>query len=235
MQYNKTTGKIFEDDPNVRIPQKDLVNQIQKDKMVDEYMRSGGRDPNGRSLDQEIKIGKDMWLAKQKEEKKLIKFALEESPEPIVRNPYLKKAIDDEPLPVGLGNKYKSDIRTANQKKKDAWDERKYNIKQRLKNVRGPSTAELIYKGMTPYEKGSHNAEQRRKKLDNHFDQVDNHYNPRDVAGRPFPKDTFTLPQDHGPRTNKGIIKAFVQPPRKETKGLSEDFVIQKLKEKSIF
>ena len=31
MQYNKTTGKIFEDDPNVRIPQKDLVNQIQKE------------------------------------------------------------------------------------------------------------------------------------------------------------------------------------------------------------
>jgi len=53
------------------------------------------------------------------------------------------------------------------EKQKDAYDEKKYGIKQRLKNVRGPSTAELIYKNMTPYEKGIHNAEYRRKKLDN--------------------------------------------------------------------
>ena len=229
MKFNSTTGKIFENDPNVRVPQKDLVSQIEKDKMANEWMRSGGREKGGRSLDQEIKIGKDMWLAKQKEEKKLIKWALEESPIPIVKNPILKKAIDDQPLPVGLGNKsMKSDIRTANQKKKDAYDEKKYNIRQRLKNVRGPSTAELIYKGMSPQEKGSHNAEQRRNKLDNHFD-------PGAVSGRSFPPDTFTLTTDHEPRTIKGIIKSFVQPVKKETGGLSEDFVVQKLREKSIF
>ena len=47
--------------------------------------------------DEEIKLGKEEWLKKQKEkklaDKKLIKWALEESPEPIVKNPHLKKAI----------------------------------------------------------------------------------------------------------------------------------------------
>ena len=81
---------------------------------------------------------------------------------------------------------------------------------------------------MSPQEKGSHNAEQRRKKLDNPFGQSS-------VGSRPFPEDAFTLSTNQGPRTAKGIIKAFAQPVRKETNGLSEDFVIQKLKEKSIF
>ena len=33
-----------------------------------EYMRGGGRDPNGRSLDQEIKLGKDTWLENQRQQ-----------------------------------------------------------------------------------------------------------------------------------------------------------------------
>ena len=53
------------------------------------------------------------------------------------------------------------------EKQKDAYDEKKFGIKQRLKNVRGPHVAELIYQNMTPYEKGIHNAEYRLKKLDN--------------------------------------------------------------------
>ena len=69
------------------------VPEAEKNKMADEWMRSGGRDPKGRSLDEEIKLGKEEWLKKQKADKKLIKWALEESPEPIVKNPYLKKAI----------------------------------------------------------------------------------------------------------------------------------------------
>ena len=32
------------------------VSEATKNKMADEWMRSGGRDPNGRSLDQEIKL-----------------------------------------------------------------------------------------------------------------------------------------------------------------------------------
>ena len=73
------------------------VPEAEKNKMADEWMRSGVRDPKGRSLDEEIKLGKEEWLKKQKEkklaDKKLIKWALEESPEPYVKNPYLKKAI----------------------------------------------------------------------------------------------------------------------------------------------
>ena len=65
--------------------------------MAKQWMTGGGRDPKGRSLDEEIKLGKEEWLKKQKEEKladkKLIKWALEESPIPIAKNPYLKKAI----------------------------------------------------------------------------------------------------------------------------------------------
>ena len=122
ISYNSTTGKIFKDDPNVRIPQKDLVNQLQKDKMADDWSsplhRGPSYDHSARTLQQEQDLGKKMWLEKQK--------------------------IDDQPLPVGLGNKYKSDIRTPNQKKKDAWDEKKYNIRQRLKNVRGPAVWDLV-------------------------------------------------------------------------------------------
>ena len=45
------------------------VPEAEKNKMADEWMRGGGRDPKGRSLDEEIKLGKQEWLKKQKEEK----------------------------------------------------------------------------------------------------------------------------------------------------------------------
>ena len=88
------------------------VPEAEKNKMADEWMRSGGRDPKGRSLDEEIKLGKEEWLKKQKADKKLIKWALEESPVPIVKNPYLKKAIEAQqrvakkPLPKDWKPKY---------------------------------------------------------------------------------------------------------------------------------
>ena len=31
-----------------------------------EWMHGGGRDPNGRSLDEEIKIGKEEWMERQR-------------------------------------------------------------------------------------------------------------------------------------------------------------------------
>ena len=42
------------------------VSEATKTKMADEHMRGGGRDPNGRSLDQEIKLGKENWLKNQR-------------------------------------------------------------------------------------------------------------------------------------------------------------------------
>jgi len=72
------------------------VSEATKNKMADQWMRSGGRDPNGRSLDQEIKISKNILHEKQKDEAAI--------------------------LPVGLGNKYKSDIRTPVQKKRDSYN-----------------------------------------------------------------------------------------------------------------
>ena len=69
-------------------------------------------------------------------EKKLIKWKLEESPEPIVKNPYMKKAITDA------------------------------EIQKKLDKQRGPSNWDVIYGGMSPQEKGSWNYEQRKKGMD---------------------------------------------------------------------
>ena len=66
MQYNKTTGKIFEDDPNVRIPQKDLVNQIQKEQDQKEIYPSGMGDEKNYKSDPRTpnQRKKDAWAEK---------------------------------------------------------------------------------------------------------------------------------------------------------------------------
>ena len=66
--------------------------EAEKNKMAKEWMTSGGRDPDGRSLDEEIELGKQEWLKKQKDEAVM--------------------------LPAGLGNKYKSDIRSPAEHKR---------------------------------------------------------------------------------------------------------------------
>ena len=73
---------------------------------------------------------------KKDADKKLIKWAIEESSQPIVRNPYLKKAITDA------------------------------EIQKKLDKQRGPSNWDVIYGGMSPQEKGSWNYEQRKKGMD---------------------------------------------------------------------
>ena len=72
------------------------VSEAEKNKMADEWTRGGGRDPQGRSLDQEIKLGKDTWLQNQKMVNQL-------------------KALKEwaQPTPVGLGDKYKSDRKSV--------------------------------------------------------------------------------------------------------------------------
>jgi len=69
------------------------VPEAEKNKMADEWMRSGGRDPNGRSLDQEIKLGKDMWLEKQRvAEKKKDYPRVMNKADPLLEAAELKKA-----------------------------------------------------------------------------------------------------------------------------------------------
>ena len=70
---------------------------------------------------------------KKKTDKELIQWALEESSETVVKNPYLKKAITDA------------------------------EIQEKLDKLRGPSDWQVIYDGMSPQEKGSWNTEQRKK------------------------------------------------------------------------
>ena len=69
-------------------------------------------------------------------EKQIIKWKLEESPVEIVKNPHMKKAITDA------------------------------EIQKKLDKLRGPHMWNQIYDDMSPHEKGSHNAEQRKKGYD---------------------------------------------------------------------
>ena len=72
----------------------------------------------------------------KKTDKEMIKWALEESSKPVVKNPYLKKTITDA------------------------------EIQKKLDKQRGPSDWDMIYEGMTPIEKGQWNAEKRKKGMD---------------------------------------------------------------------
>ena len=81
------------------------VSAAERDRGAKQWMTRGGRDPNGRSLDQESKIAKDAWLKNQKTNAQL-------------------KALKEHhhPTPVGLGNQYRSDTRTPVQKKRDSYN-----------------------------------------------------------------------------------------------------------------
>ena len=69
------------------------VPEAEKNKMADEWMRGGGRDPHGRSLDEEIKLGKDMWLEKQRVgEKKKDYPRVTNKDDPLLEAAELKKA-----------------------------------------------------------------------------------------------------------------------------------------------
>jgi hypothetical protein len=46
------------------------LEEAKRDKWSKEWMTGGGREKGGRSLDQEIKIAKDLWLAEQRVPKK---------------------------------------------------------------------------------------------------------------------------------------------------------------------
>ena len=42
------------------------VSTAERDRGAKQWMTGGGRDPKGRSLEQEIKLGKDRWIKNQK-------------------------------------------------------------------------------------------------------------------------------------------------------------------------
>lgn len=81
------------------------ADEGKRNKWANEWMTGGGREKGGRSLDQEIKLGKDTWLKNQRTIGQL-------------------KALKEwaQPTPVGLGDNYKSDIRTPVQKKRDSYN-----------------------------------------------------------------------------------------------------------------
>jgi len=99
------------------------VSEAEKNKMANEWMTGGGREKGGRSLDQEIKLGKEEWLKKQKDEAVM--------------------------LPVGLGNKYKSDIRTPVERKRAEFKAKTEGNKARLEANR--VKAEASKGGYSPW------------------------------------------------------------------------------------
>ena len=57
------------------------MSEYNRHKWAMEWMHGGGRDPNGRSLDDEIRIGKEDWLESQRVAEQPIEPAPWDKPE----------------------------------------------------------------------------------------------------------------------------------------------------------
>ena len=139
---------------------------------------------------------------KKKTAQLIKKFALEESSEPIVKNPYMKKAITDA------------------------------EIQKKLDKQRGPSMWSQIYDGMSPHEKGSWNAEYRKKGFNG-------------KTGDTLEPITKTIPKEVNQIMNieldnirqmrmeaeeiRNVPERILEIKKKERAGLHEDFVKEKL------
>ena len=139
---------------------------------------------------------------KKKTAQLIKKFALEESSEPIVKNPYMKKAITDA------------------------------EIQKKLDKQRGPSMWSQIYDGMSPHEKGSWNAEYRKKGFNG-------------KTGDTLEPITKTIPKEVNQIMNieldnirqmrmeaeeiRNVPERILEIKKKERAGLHEDFVREKL------
>ena len=139
---------------------------------------------------------------KKKTAQLIKKFALEESSEPIVKNPYMKKAITDA------------------------------EIQKKLDKQRGPSMWSQIYDGMSPHQKGSWNAEYRKKGFNG-------------KTGDSLEPITKTIPKEVNQIMNieldnirqmrmeaeeiRNVPERILEIKKKERAGLHEDFVKEKL------
>ena len=139
---------------------------------------------------------------KKKTAQLIKKFAVEESSEPIIRNPYMKKAITDA------------------------------EILEKLDKQRGPSMWSQIYDGMSPREKGSWNAEYRKKGFNG-------------KTGDALEPITKTIPKEVNQIMNieldnirqmrmeaeeiRNVPERILEIKKKERAGLHEDFVKEKL------
>jgi hypothetical protein len=92
---------------------------------VKEWMEGPGYNHNARSLKDEEKLGKENWLKNQRTIGQLKALKEYHQPKPMKITDYVKKVNDlysNDPKPVGLGDNYKSDIRTPVQKKRDSYN-----------------------------------------------------------------------------------------------------------------
>ena len=121
---NKIMKFALEESPE-EIVKNPVMKKAIRNKWANEWMTGGGRDPKGRSLDQEIKLGKDAWLKNQKTVNQLKALKEYHQPKPMKVTDYVNKInhlYSNDPKPVGLGDNYKSDIRTPVQKKRDSYN-----------------------------------------------------------------------------------------------------------------
>ena len=139
---------------------------------------------------------------KKKTAQLIKKFAVEESSEPVIRNPYMKKAITDA------------------------------EILEKLDKQRGPSMWSQIYDGLSPHEKGSWNAEYRKKGFNG-------------KTGDSLEPITKTIPKEVNQIMNieldnirqmrmeaeeiRNVPERILEIKKKERAGLHEDFVKEKL------
>lgn len=90
-----------------------------------------------------------------KTDKERIKFVLEESSEPVVKNKVLKKAIE---APKQKWNRLADDAR----RQVDESGFSNAEIQKRLDKLSGPSDWDVIWDSMSPIERGQWNAQRRK-------------------------------------------------------------------------
>ena len=128
--------------------------------------------------------------------------------------------------------------------------------KEEIERAKEPSMWDTIYDSMSPQEKGSWNAEQRKKGMNG---KTADPIGPGAVVSKPFPADAFTLSTDQGPNQNlnaaipkevnqimnneienirqmrmdaerlRGIPERKLETRKPELAGLHEDFTREKL------
>ncbi|HAT62982.1 MAG TPA: hypothetical protein DCS66_00045 [Flavobacteriaceae bacterium] len=160
---------------------------------------------------------------KKKTTQLIKKFALEESSEPIVKNPYMKKAIAAEP------RKYTQGKERDHFKYFGKYKEMLEPTKEEIQRAKEPSQWEQIYEGMSPIEKGQWNAEQRKKGMNG---------KTADPITKTIPKEVnqiMNIELDNirqmrmGAEEVRNIAERKLETRKPEPAGLHEDFTREKL------
>jgi len=135
--------------------------------------------------------------------------------------------------------KYNKKSRTGNPSGRDYWKEFVANGGKKLPEVSPEDKNQLshsdvwkgIYDSMSPFEKGTWNAEQRKQKLENEKKEYE--FDPNKMA-KEVMDHTITVDKGHDQRSNNYEDNILRTPPMKPEPGLSHSFTHDKLREGKI-